>query len=342
MMHLEDSRKVASEGVKHANCVLDNLAVWAEQNIELGTEESVALLYTDKITALREDLEFCDRELARLGSYTEADQQTLRQHFQLSQDLTLFRLTLLAAIFLPLSFTNSLFGMNMTNAGEGPGSFSNVTNSTLEQITDTNFRSTAEALVTVISSSGNYNYDWAVFAGTAIGLIFILPLTLALGAIMRIMVVSVVRYAKYWRALTLVAAGVLLLAVVIISILGQFLFQYLAWGGYDEAWLYPLYLPADWGFYLRHFETARIAFGFLCTYWIINGLLLIMLLFLAYQSWSEERFFWTTSLLNTAVFFTVDMIRHSYPFPYMIFPWLCLGLFNSWARRRWSKIRFAS
>lgn len=265
MMHLEDSRKVASDGVKHDNRVLDNLDVWAEQNIESGTEARAALLHTDRIAALREDSEFCDRELARLGSYTEADQQTLRQHFQLSKDLTLFRLTLLAAIFLPLSFTTSLFGMNMTNAGDGLGSLLNVTNSTLEQITDTNFRSTAEALVAVISSSGNYNYDWAVFAGTAIGLVFILPLTLAVGAIIRIMVVSMVRYAEYWRALTLVAGGVLLLAVVIISILGQFLFQYLAWTGYNENWLYPLNFPADWGFYLRYFETARIAFGFLCT-----------------------------------------------------------------------------
>lgn len=103
MMHLEDSRKIASDGIRHATNVLDNLVVWAEQNIRGGAEATAVPVHVEKLAALREDLEFCDQELERLRSYNEADQQTLRQHFQLSQDLTLFRLTLLAAIFLPLS-----------------------------------------------------------------------------------------------------------------------------------------------------------------------------------------------------------------------------------------------
>ena len=330
-MHLEDSRKIASDGVKHATGVLDNLAVWAVQNTQAGTEARAALLHADKMAALREDLQFCDRELERLGSYTEADQQILRQHFQLSQDLTLFRLTLLAAIFLPLSFTTSLFGMNMRSAGEGPWTFSDVTNSTLDQITDNNLRSSAEALVSIVSSSGNYNYDWGVFAGTAIGLLFILPFTPAVGTIMRVTVISVVRYAKYWRALTLLVGGVLLLAVVTTSIFGLFFYEAFYWGSYDfTCWL-------DFSE-----DLDRMALGFLYAYWAINGLLLVVLIFLVYQSWSEgkERSFWTTQLLITAAFFMADMLRWSHPFPYMIFPWVWLGLFNAWSRRWWWKTRF--
>lgn len=356
MMHLEDSRKIASDGTKHAMNVLDNLAVWAEQNTQTRTETRAALLHVDKMAAIREDLEFCDREIERLGSYTETDQQTLRQHFQLSQDLTLFRLTLLAAIFLPLSFTTSLFGMNMKNADEGFGTFSEFKNDTLGNITgnitDNSLRNITEALVSIISTSGNLNYDWAVFAGTAIGLTFILPLTLAVGAIMRTTVVSVVRYIKYWRALTLLIAGIILLAVMAISILGGFLgrvfwaqfYNSVGYGpGNIDRWISSWYgfgtnyqyAPPGWGSRLRWADYL------LYPYWAINGLLLLMLIFLLYQSWSEgkERFFWTTQLLVTASCFTIDFMLMAYPlFPFMVIPWVWLGFFNAWVRPRGWKL----
>lgn len=340
MMHLEDSRKIASDGVKHAVHVLDKLTLWAGQNIQATTEERDALLHTEKMASLRQDLEFCERELDRLRSYTRADQETLRQHFQMSQDLTLFRLTMLAAIFLPLSFTTSLFGMNMRNTEEGPGSFSSVTNSTLDNITDSNMRSSAKALVSIIGSSGNVNYDWTVFAGTAVGLLFILPFTLAVGAIMRITVVSAVRYAKYWRALTLLIGGALLLAVMSASILGRFIrraaflksfepFQQGLTDYYDYSW---------WdGF-------SRSTLWLLYSYWAVNGFLLLGLIFLVYQSRSEgkERLFWTAQLLVTAGSFTAEMmIDVWHAFPFMVIPWLWLGIFNAWVRRRWWKALFA-
>lgn len=352
-MHLEDSRKIASDGIKHATTVLDNLAAWAEQNIQAGTEARAALLHIDTMAALREDLEFCDQELERLGSYTETDQQTLRQHFQLSQDLTLFRLTLLAAIFLPLSFTTSLFGMNMKNTDEGFGNFFNFTNTTIgdftDSITDNNLRNSTEALISIISTSGNLNYDWGVFAGTAIGLLFILPFTLAVGTIMRTTVVSVVRYIKYWRALTLLVAGVVLLAVMAFSILGGFMGRVLLvkWydsEGYDSAYYLTGWIDSWEGFgsYYDDFPPL-ISWGeyLLYPYWAINGLLLLMLIFLVYQSWSEgkERFFWTTQLLVTACCFTIDFMLLGYPlFPFMIIPWVWLGSFNAWARRRGWKL----
>lgn len=324
-MHLEDMRKLASGGLKHATKVLDNLVVLAEQHIQAGTAEArAALLHAEKTAALREDLEFCDQELERLGSYINADQQILRQHFQLSQDLTLFRLTLLAAIFLPLSFTTSLFGMNMRGQPEGLGSLSQVTNYTLGNITDTNLRNSSRAIVSMIASSGNHQYEWPVFAGTAIGLLFILPFTLAVGSIMRVTVVSFIRYAKYWRALTLVAGGVLLLAVATTSIFGRFL---------------PYFLRVRRHAY--YYLPGLLALA--VVYWAVNGLLLVMLIYLVYQSWSEgkERFFWTTQFLNTAISFTIDMLGLTFPFPCMILPWIWLGLFNPWVRRRWWKALFA-
>lgn len=335
-MHLEDSRKIASDGVKHATRVLANLTAWAEKNIKERIESRAALLHTDKAAALYEDLEFCGRELERLRSYTEADGETLRQHFQLSQEMTLFRLTILAAIFLPLSFTTSFFGMNMTTGGEGPWTFSEVTNRTLDNIADTNMRNTAEALVSIVASSGNINYEWGIFAGTAIGLLFILPFTLAVGTIMRTTVVSVIRYVKYWRMLTLLIGGVFLLAVMATSILGSFVTRVMKM---DDCWSY-----------YQEIYVLGILEGVLYAYWVTNGLLLLILVFLVYQSWSEgnERFFWTTQMLVTAICFTFDMLAATFAAtsaaqdpPFMIIPWVWLGLFNAWVRRRWWKVWFA-
>lgn len=337
-MHLEDSRKIASDGVKHAVHVLDKLTVWAGQNIQATTEATDALLHNEKMASLRQDLEFCNQKLGRLRSYTQADQETLRQHFQMSQDLTLFRLTMLAAIFLPLSFTTSLFGMNMGNTEEGPGTFSSVTNSTLDNITDSNLRSSTEALVSIIASSGNVNYDWTVFAGTAIGLLFILPFTLAVGAVMRITVVSVVRYVKYWRALTLLIGGFLLLAVMSASILGFFI-RRVVFLKSMEPFLQGLTESYDYAWWEGFSRSTR---WLLYSYWAVNGWLLLGLIFLVYLSWSEgkERLFWTTQLLVTAGSFTADMKYVGWAIPFMIIPWVWLGLFNSWVRRRWWKALF--
>lgn len=333
MMHLEDSRKIASDGVEHAISILPKLTAWAEKNMQERSEARAALLYTDKVAALHEDLEFCGRELERLRSYTAADHETLRQHFQLSQEMTLFRLTILAAIFLPLSFTTSFFGMNMVTGEEGPETFSNVTNDILDNITDTNMRSSAEALVSIVASSGNLNYEWKVFAGTAVGLLSILPFTLAMGIIMRTTVVSVVRYVKYWRALTLLIGGILLLAVMAISSLGMFV-------GKTLEWTYGDVFETDGPVTSDHVEDVIRLLQFLNYGSLaVNGLLFMMSIFLVYQSWSEgkERFFWTTQMLGIALCYIGDIFITPPKFPFMIIPWVWLGLFNVWVRRRWWK-----
>lgn len=197
------------------------------------------------------------------------------------------------------------------------------------QVRDRSMRSSAEALVSIVASCGNLNQDWIVFAGTAIGLLFILPFTLAVGTIMRTTVVSVVRYVKYWRVLTLLIGGVLLLAAMATSILGLFL-RRVFYSKYLDAILAGD--PDRWEEEMDRWKD------------FLNSLFL-MLIFLVYQSWSKrkERFFWTTQMLVTAACFTVDMLgthARGHDFPNMIIPWVWLGLFNAWVRRRWWKAWF--
>lgn len=195
--------------------------------------------------------------------------------------------------------------MNMRSQPEGLEFLSNVTNSTLDLIPDMDLRNSSQAIASMIASSGNYQYEWPVFAGTATGLLSILPFTLAVGSIMRVTVVSVVRYAKYWRAVTLLGGGFFLLAFLTTSIVG-YMIPYLIYG-----------------------------------YWGANGVVLLTLLYLVYQSWSEGkgRFFWTTQLVITAICFPLDMLGLG--FFLMIIPWLWLGLFNAWVRQWWWAALFA-
>lgn len=111
-MHLEDCRQVGHNGVKHGLEVLKMLSLWAEQCHRLPAN-TPGPAFRDPFATVREDLEFEDKEFLRLEIQIGEDLKVLRSHFQLAQDLTLFRLTILAAIFLPLSFATSLFGMNM-------------------------------------------------------------------------------------------------------------------------------------------------------------------------------------------------------------------------------------
>ena len=183
------------------------LKSWAEENKkrELNLWNG-GTSFEDRIRKLQEDMSFLDVQLAKLGNDTQDAKELLRQHFQLSQDMTLFRLSFLAAIFLPLSFATSFFGMNINSAtSEGPSGFSNYLTETIETV-PTEMRNSTRALVSIIGTSGSLGYDWKTFGITAGCLLLTLPLTLLIGALLRMVVVSVAKSTRYWRLGVFVAA----------------------------------------------------------------------------------------------------------------------------------------
>ncbi|KAK7973805.1 hypothetical protein PG989_015653 [Apiospora arundinis] len=153
-----------------------------------------------RLDLLKKDLQYLDQELEKLRGNIRKDKDMLRQHLQLSSDMTGFRLTLLAGIFLPLSFTTSIFGMNIQNTPqEGLQLLSNFTNETLTGLS-VNVRNSTQALVTSVANSGPLTYDWTTFAITSICVLATLPFTLTIGFILRNLVVLSAKYIVYWRA----------------------------------------------------------------------------------------------------------------------------------------------
>lgn len=193
-------------------------------------------------------------------------------------------------------------------------------------------------------------YSWPTFAGTAAGLVLILPLTLTIGAIIRAIIKSVTRYAIYWRIFMIFGP---LLAF------GFFVFS--VWGAViSEALLYEELLYEDehmWDDDAYAYKGSHIdGSGFLITYWVCNGLVLVAELWQTYRGWTTKHrpIFWTTLMLLTGACFGLDMtVWYSYNFDTgdhqwvykaifrsMLLPWLFLGIDvgrrwrNSWVAQR--------
>ncbi|KAK8023928.1 hypothetical protein PG993_011994 [Apiospora rasikravindrae] len=223
-------------------------------------EKGVASACQQRLDVLEEDLRYLDDELKKLGGHIEHDKAMLRQHFQLSSDMTGFRLTLLAGIFLPLSFTTSLFGMNIqTKTQEGPGGFSNFTKDSFVGL-PVEVKNSSQALISSVATNSPLTYQWTTFAVTSLCILATLPLTLTIGWILRSIVVLSATYVVYWRA-ALVVVGV---PFVLMSMFGSFISYRLTLAIGDLSYSDSL----DW-ILLDRYETTAMTLHYIV--WAFNG-----------------------------------------------------------------------
>ena len=246
-----------------------------------------------RFAAIRVDLDFFESSFSKAKADIESLQTMIRDHLSLNQERRNFVLTVLAAIFLPLSFVTSLFGMNMTSpTQEGPASFSAWVNNTIDGL-PSDLGDQTRTLVSTISTSGTLTWTWTHFAIFAVCLTMTLPISLTRGNLVRIVVHFAQHYRTYWRALAIPPSVVF----VFLSIFGKYLR------------LYPM-LFASWG---------------------ANGLLLLFEIGKVYLAWQSKshRSFWTSILVLTAIcflfemlgFFVIGSIIFGY-FPWMLLPWV--------------------
>ncbi|KAK8070776.1 hypothetical protein PG997_010979 [Apiospora hydei] len=247
LMHLDDCCKVAHQGVQHGLEVLDTLRKWAQESQIAPTDES-------RLEVLKGDLRYLDEELEKLRSSIRHEKDMLRQYFQLSSDMTGFRLTLLAGIFLPLSFTTSIFGMNIkTPTPEGLQGFSDFTNQSLSGLQPEVLKP-SQALISSIAMNGPLTHGWTTFAVASLCILATLPLTLTIGWTLRKLVVLSAKYVVYWRV-TLVVFGV---PFVVISMFGRLFGE-------------------DFGVII------------LLIFWAFNGILVLYLLGTSYRAWAIKH-----------------------------------------------------
>ncbi|KAH8177874.1 corA-like mg2+ transporter protein [Sarocladium implicatum] len=214
LLHLMDLAKASLHGVSRGLQLLEEIessSVTANRqqlNYNGAALPRLPKLKGTRMVKLHEqvsgDLHFQKSQTESLLRELSEDQDLLRSRFQLTQDRRFFTLNILAAVFLPLSFTTSLFGMNInSDTKDGPGGLSNWTQSALEKLSSIENRRTTEILSSVTATSGSLTFSWRTFGITAACLLTILPFSFILGASFRAIVGGVALSAIYWRALLL-------------------------------------------------------------------------------------------------------------------------------------------
>jgi CorA-like Mg2+ transporter protein len=191
------------EGVSQSLQVLTNVVTWITKQQAAQRLWDGGQPFDARIAELRNDLKFIKMELVEAGKKIEGLQKMIREQLDLEQGRRNFILSLAAAVYLPLSFVTSLFGMNMAvTTPEGLVGFSDFTNSTLAGLS-ADFLNSTRALVSSIETSGSLTWNWKTFGIITGPLLLTMPLSLALGAIFRLAVRSAAYYSTYWRILPL-------------------------------------------------------------------------------------------------------------------------------------------
>lgn len=221
-MHLSDKCKLASEAVTHVARILHNTKTWKGTQPNSLQIWDAGVTWPKRATTLSNELGFLKRQLQNTEKEIKDLQQLLRERLELTYNRRDFLLTLVAAIYLPLSFATSFFGMNITTATPPTESgFSNYTSDWIAN-SPTDYQNTTKAIVSTIGTSGTLTYSWKVFGITAGALLLTLPLSLTLGTIVRSIYRGAILYARYWRMVTVPSFA----AVFFFSAFGQDIFPF--------------------------------------------------------------------------------------------------------------------
>jgi ABC-type sugar transport system permease subunit len=197
--------------------------------------------FTDRFAVLQQDLEFFRESLSHIEKQVKELQQVLQDHVDVAHSRRNFILTILAAIYLSLSFTTSFFGMNInTTTPAGPQGFSNWTASWIMN-SPVDIQNPTKALVSTIGSSAPQSYPWKTVIITAICLLVTLPLSLTIGGGLRLAYRWTTYYATYARIIAIVPG----MTFIFFSILGQ-----------KRAG----YLMPGFGFYISVFFNSSLLF----------------------------------------------------------------------------------
>lgn len=296
---MEDYRTATHQGIEHGLLVLNTVLEW------VGTQQTPVRLwdagrsFEDRAVELQADLEFICDGLTKMKDGIADLKHTLYEHQALAHDRRNFILTLLAAVFLPLSFASTFFGMNMnTMTSSGPTGFSNWTTAWILD-SPADMQNSTRALASTIGSSGTLTYSWRKYIITAACLVLTLPLSLTIGSILRTAYRGTAYYATYWRAFAVIPT----LGLIFGSVFGTY------------------------------FETPGASLSLCC-----SAIVLLYLCFKIYRSWKsrQRRAFWTfsTSICvgSFAISFTQPLVM-LVPWLYFAFVWL----WPIWKRRKQEK-----
>lgn len=173
--------------------------------------------FQSRFASLQSDLDFFRDQFPKVGKEIKELQQTLHEHLNMTHNRRNFILTIIAAVYLPLSFAATLFGMNINNStSTGPQGFSNWTASWIDS-SPAEIQNSTKALVSTVGSSGPLTYSWKTFIITAACLLVSIPFSLTIGGILRLAYRGTTYYVTYWRVFAVFPS----VAFIFLSIFGN-------------------------------------------------------------------------------------------------------------------------
>lgn len=301
LTHLQDCLTFSQSGLLHGIEVLDNLLLWIDAQQSQQKFWDAGQPFSERIRILRLDVTFLHEQLSQISASNKSLQQTVRDHLELTHNRRNFIVTIVAAIYLPLSFATSFFGMNMNpGVSDDAGGFSDQVYEWI-QGAPSDLQNATSALASTIGTSSNLNYSWSTFIITAVCLLISLPLLLTLGNIFRACYRTTTYFASHWRMLAIFP----MIAFIYFSINPAI----------SDEWVH-------------------------CgpEYWTCNGIIFLFELFKTFQAWkkSDNRIRWTLITILTVSCFAMDNSRVNDDVPFMVFPWsaVAIYLFVVWWERR--------
>lgn len=221
-MHLEDCRQSAHKGVVHGLRVLDCLSKWIDTQQISQPLWCAGESFQSRLATLRSDLEFFRDQFPKVGNEIKELQQTLHEHLNMTHNRRNFIPTIIAAIYLPLSFAATLFGMNINSTtSASPQGFSNWTASWIES-SPADIQNSTRALVSTVGSSGPRSYSWGTFIITAACLFVSIPLSLSIEGLLRLAYRGTIYNMSYWRVFAVFPSA----AFIYYSIFGAIFWYY--------------------------------------------------------------------------------------------------------------------
>lgn len=204
----------------HCLEVLDSVAKWTDTLNTTQPLWDAGEPFAHRFAVLRKDLEFICDNLSDIERQGKELQQTLRDHLELTRNDRSFMLSIVAAIYLPLSFAANLFGMNMNpTTFAGPRGFSDWITSWIMN-SPIGVQNSTKAIISSIDSSGTRTYTWTTF-GITTGCLFVtIPLSLGIGRILRSVYRNYINHTTHWlwtAVLACVVFGGLFVGCVLIS-----------------------------------------------------------------------------------------------------------------------------
>lgn len=209
-MHVEDCRAAAHAGLSHASQICHHVKTWSNSQQRSVKWWDGGQAFNDRFDTIQKDLEFLRDSIQEKETECNDLRKLLHEHVNLVQNRRIFLTTIIAGLYIPLSFTTSLFGMNMVP-------FSDASQRNVEDAIDMQveslpavWKNATMAVVSAISTSGNLSYNWITFTVTAACLVMTLPLA--------VLIDSIVRHSVRWAPILAIMVAIVVVFTCVFTI----------------------------------------------------------------------------------------------------------------------------